>query len=190
MNKTRNKRRQYFIDKDFQTKFILKFCAIVIISSLLIGGLIFLFSQNSTTVAIENTKVVVKRTADFILPVMIGTLLIVALFSALVVTAMTLLASHKIAGPLYRLKQEIDILKEADLTRSFNIRAKDQLQALAKSLNDMSDSLRKKHTELKKKCSTLISYLKEKNFRIQPEQKEEFSKMLQDIEDILNYFKV
>jgi len=190
MNRRQNKRKRHFIDKDFQTKFILKFCAIVIISSLLIGGLMFLLSQDSTTVAIENTRVVVKRTADFILPLMTATLLIVTLITATTVIILTLLTSHKISGPLYRLKQEIDILKEADLTRNFNIRAKDQLQALAKSLSDMSDSLRTKHSDLKKKCSILITYLKDNNFRIQPEQKEDFSRMLQDIEDILNYFKV
>jgi len=190
MSRIQSKRKQHFIDKSFQSKFILKFCAIVIISSLLIGGLMFLLSQDSTTVAIENTQVVVKRTADFILPIMVGTLLIVTLFSAATMIVITLLTSHKIAGPLYRLKQEIDTLKDADLTRNFNIRAKDQLQALAKSLNDMSDSLRSKHRDLKNKCSVLITYLKNKDFRIQPEQKEEFSKMLQEIEEVLNYFKV
>ncbi|MFC1658857.1 HAMP domain-containing protein [Candidatus Omnitrophota bacterium] len=190
MNKARDKRKQYFIDKGFQTRFILKFCAIVIISSLLIAGLMFLLSQNSTTVAIENTQVVVKRTADFILPVMAGTLLIAALLSAAAVIVVTLLASHKIAGPLFRLKKEIDILKDADLTRNFSIRSKDQLQALAKSLKEMSDSLRNKQTELKNKCAVLISYLKENNFTVPAEHKEKLSQMLREIEEMLDYFKV
>jgi len=184
------KRSLYFIDKNFQSKFIFKFCLIVIVSSVLIGGLMFFLSRNSTTVAIENTRVSVKRTADFILPVIVETLLIVVLFSAVAVLLVTLFISHKIAGPLYRLKKEIDILKEGDLTRNFNIRAKDQLQELAKSLHGMSDSLRQRHAELKNKCYTLKSYLQANDFRIPPEQKEKLSKMLQDIDTVLSYFKI
>ena len=186
----RKKRRQYFISKGFQTKFILKFCLVVIMSSLMIGGLIFFLSRNSTTVAIDNTKVIVKSTADFILPVIIQTLLMVTIFSGIAVWIITLFISHKIAGPLYRLKREIDILKEGDLTRNFKIRAKDQIQDLARSLNLMCASLRLKHTELRNKYHRLKGYLEAKDFRVLPEQKEEFFKLEQDIDDILNYFKV
>ena len=59
-----NKRRNYFIDKSFQTKFIIKFCMIVMVSSLLIGVFLFFLSRNLTTVAIENARVIVKSTSD------------------------------------------------------------------------------------------------------------------------------
>ena len=185
-----HKRRQYFIDRNFQAKFIIKFCAVVILFSLLAGGVLFLLSQNSTTVAIENTRVQVKRTSDFMLPLLIQTLLIAVIFSALATIYITLRTSHKISGPLYRLKREIDSLKDADLTCNFNIRTKDQLQALAKSLSEMSESLRQKHIELKKSCATLKDFLEKQNFSIPPEQREEFSGLLEKTEGILNSFKV
>ena len=188
--KMENRRRRNFIDKDFQSKFILKFCVIVLISSLLIGGLLFFFSRNSTTVAIENTKVVVKRTADYILPVIITILLITTFFSALVMLIVTLSTSHKIAGPLYRCKREIDILKEGDLRRNFNIRTKDQLQELAKSLNAMCNALKQKHMELKDKCHSLKSYLGREKLKISAEEKDELSKILEDIDATISYFKV
>ena len=79
MNNKGYSRKHYFIDKEFQTKFILRFCGVVVVSSLLIGILIFLLSQNSTTVAIENTQVRVKTTADFILPVLVQTIIVVSI---------------------------------------------------------------------------------------------------------------
>ena len=186
---TSNKRRFYFIDKSFQTKFILKFCLIVIISSLLIGVTIFYISRGSTTVAIENTVVVVKRTADFILPLLSLTLLIVAIASALVVSILTLLASHKISGPLYRLKHEIDILKGGDLRRNFSIRTRDQLQELAKSLNIMCKSIREKQIDLKNNVQAIRGSL-EKDTSRHVENKEEILTRIDEIDKILNFFKL
>ena len=183
-----NKRRHYFIDKSFQAKFILKFCLIVILSSLLIGVTMFYVLRNSTTVAIEDTRVTAKRTADFILPMMMGILLIVATLSALVVSILTLLISHKISGPLYRLKREIDILKDGDFRRNFSIRTRDQLQELSRSLNNMCRALRDKQTELKKRVAAARSSL-EKDASVRPE-KEELLMKFDEIDNILNFFKL
>ena len=162
------KRRNYFIDKKFQGRFILKFCAIVIISSVLIGGILFFLSTNSTTVAIENTKVKVKNTADFLLPIIAVTVIIVTLFSALSVAILSMLISHKIAGPLYRIKNEIERLRIGDLGANFHIRKGDQLQELAISLEQMTQVLQEKVKQLKESSS-----------------REELAR----IKEIINYFK-
>ena len=184
------KRRQYVVDRSFQANFILKFCLLVIMSSLLIGGTIFFLTQNSTTVAIENTQVVVKPTSDFILPILSVTVVIVSVFLALVVSVLTLFISHRIAGPVFRLRQEVDLLKEGDLVREFTIRSQDEVQALAKSLTIMSNTLRNKHIELKNRHSALEHYLEKKDFCVSSGDREQFCKMLKELDATLNYFKV
>lgn len=184
------KRRQYFIDKSFQGRFILKFCCIVVASSLLIGLSMFFLSMNSTTVAIENTQVMVKRTADFILPTLALTTLVVTLVSALAVIILVLFVSHKIAGPLYRIRREINSLKDGDLKRIFAIRAKDQLKELASGLDEMCVSLRQKHVELHDKWGALRSSLQEMNLPLSSEDKTKLDRMAKEITDILNYFKI
>ena len=186
----RNKRKKYIIDPKFQRDFILKFTSVVIIASLAIGFAIIFFLRDSTTVSIENTKVVVKGTSDFILPVVITTLLTVTFVSALLVFSMTLLASNRIAGPLFRLKKEIDSLKGGDLTGTFSVREKDELKDLAKSLGLMCSTLRQKHSELKVRSDSLKNYLKDKNFNISGQDWPAFSKKLEEIGEILNYFKI
>jgi methyl-accepting chemotaxis protein len=143
------KRRSYFIDKKFQGKFILKFCLIVIVSSVIVGGLLLFLAQGSTTVAIENTKVTVKNTASFLLPLILTTLIIVTVFSAISVAVLAMFISHKIAGPLYRIKKDIERLHAGDLTASFRIRKGDQLQDLADSLNEMASAMQAKVKQLK-----------------------------------------
>ena len=184
------RRRNYFIDKQFQSKFILKFCGVVVVSSVIIGAVIFFMSRGSTTVAIENTHVIVKKTADFILPVIINTLVLTAMFSALAVAIMSLLVSHKISGPLYRLKREIDKVKEGDLGRNFNIRSDDQLQVLAESLNEMTISLRGKYVRLKDECGDLANYLEKNSFSVPENEKNSLKQKLENINNSLNSFKV
>ncbi|MDD4941663.1 MAG: methyl-accepting chemotaxis protein [Candidatus Omnitrophica bacterium] len=183
-------RRQYLIDEKFQLAFIMKFCTIVILASLAIGLFIFFFTRSSTTVAIENTRVFVKPTADFILPQLVITIIVVSVVFSAILFAMALIATHRIAGPMYRLRKEIDNLRGGDLTSAFIIRDKDQLKGLARSLNDMGLVLRQKHTELKSKTDSLRSFLKDKNYCVAFEDKERFSALLKDIDDILVYFKV
>jgi len=184
------KRRNYFIDPAFQLNFILKFCVIVIVSSLLIGAAVFILSQNSTTVAIENTKVVVKPTSDFILPELAIILPVIVVFSSLVVLALTLFVSHKISGPIFRIRKEIELLQAGDLTRKFTIRNSDQLQALAQSLNEMTQTLRQKHLAIGGQCRSVTNFLEEKNLSGSREDREKLLQMLKELYETLSYFKV
>ena len=183
----RYKRKNIFIDRSFQTKFILKFCTIVIISSLLITGLLLFLSRDSTTVAIENTKVMVKKTTDFILSIILETVLLVLVFSSLAVIIITLFTSHKISGPLYRLKKEIEALGQGDFKRDFNIRGSDQLQEFSRALREMCNSLKDKHLHLKEKCSEFRKYIEN---NLSGENKERLSAILTEVEKELDNFRV
>jgi methyl-accepting chemotaxis protein len=143
------RRKNVFIDRQFQTSFILKFCIVAILSSIIIGLLVLIFTSNSTTVAIEGTKVFVKSTSDFLLPAMIFTIATVTLFSASAVIMLAMLTSHKIAGPLFSINRTARKLKEGDLTESFHIRSDDQLGSLSQSLNEFIDVYKEKIGQMK-----------------------------------------
>ncbi|MDP2923009.1 MAG: methyl-accepting chemotaxis protein [Candidatus Omnitrophota bacterium] len=180
-----NLRRNYFIDKSFQTKFILKFCGIVILASIVIGVILILFSTKSTTVAMENTKVTAKGTADFIFPLMLQTILIVTIFSAVTTSILTLFVSHKIAGPLFRLRREIEKLGEGNLNVNFNIREGDQLRNLATSLAAMSYSLRGKIEALRRD----FLEIKEMIEKMPHQDKSQLQERIKAIESKFNGFK-
>lgn len=183
------KRRNYFIDKKFQTKFILVFCLIVIASSVLTMGILLSSSRGSNTVMIEDTHVIVKTTADFIFPLTIQTIFIVSILSGISVALLTLFVSHKISGPLFRLTTEVEAMKSGDLTRSFKIRGADQLQVFSESLFKMSDSFKCEIIELKKEVSELKSLLKDKNFKLSEEEKTVVKGVLESLSNRINKFK-
>ncbi|MDB4349535.1 hypothetical protein OAA99_01115 [Omnitrophica bacterium] len=134
---TTNRRKHYFIDKGFQTRFIVKFCLLIISASLLTGALTYYFNRQTTTVAFDDLKVVVKSTADFTLPIMLQILTTVTLVVGMATIMIALFTSHKIVGPIYRLNIELDKIKSGDLSSTIHIREKDQLQKVASELEEV-----------------------------------------------------
>lgn len=188
-----NKRKNYFIEKSFQSKFIFKFCALVFLGGALTIGILYFVGMRSTTVSIVNSRVVVRSTADFLLPVLIQTVLIVMVFVSLATILVTLFISHKIAGPLYHLKKAIQLLSEGDFSNGFVIRSTDQLQDLALSFNNMIARVRLEIKALKGKAGSLKERLGLIQDEDLPEEKREHLKELKSVSEDLNknigYFK-
>ena len=155
MREGSERRRNYFIDREFQTRFILKFCGLIAAASALTGVLIYLFNRHTNTVAFENLKVVVKSTSDFILPIMLEILLIVTVVVGVGTIMVTLFASHKISGPLYKMTLELEKMKRKDLTSRVRIRSTDQLQQAAGEVESLRMCLNESISSLKKEWTAI-----------------------------------
>jgi methyl-accepting chemotaxis protein len=171
-------RRNYFIDARFQGNFILKFCLFVVLATLAVTVIAINITGDSTTVTIEGTKISARHTADFIFPLLLQTALIVSVASSIVVAAVLLFETHKIAGPLYRIKKDLELLKNGDYSAKFKIRANDELKDLADELKGLSDHLEKKQALIKGKAFELKSAADSKNFGAMPV-------LLKDLEAII-----
>lgn len=185
-----NKRRNYFIDRSFQSKFIIKFCLIVIAASLMTGVLTYYFNTGTTTVAFENLKVVVKSTADFILPTIFFIIIIVTVFVGIATIIVTLLTSHKIAGPLYRLKAELEKMKSGNFSSPVRIRTKDQLQRIASEFDELRIELKDAFGALKENWVLLKEYLQKSKEGIKDEkEKKDIENNIERINSELARFK-
>jgi len=146
-------RRNYYIDKDFQTKFILKFCSLVAFGSFLTVALICWLAQHSTTVGIADGRVAVHTTAEYLLPLLLQTVFVQLVVVSLAVIVMTLLFSHKIAGPLYRFKVMLGALGEGDLSKPMRLREGDQLQKVSEAYNEAVEKISEKIRKAKNASS-------------------------------------
>lgn len=135
------KRRQYFIKKDFQARFIVKFFLILVAGGILSVGLTFLNNQDSLTAVYANSKLTIQNTSFAIMPSVVFTTVITTLAIGLVTIVVTLLVSHKIAGPMFRFEKDINRIAKGDLKSKISIRKGDQFQELAVSLNEMIQAL-------------------------------------------------
>jgi methyl-accepting chemotaxis protein len=58
-----------------------------------------------------------------------------------IMSALGVLLSHRTAGPLYHFKRVFDEIKDGNHKQRVRLRPKDEFQDVAKSFNDMMDSL-------------------------------------------------
>ena len=152
---------------------------------MIIGWLVLIFTSNSTTVAIEGTKVFVKSTSEFLLPAMIFTVATVTLFSASAVIMLALLTSHKISGPLFSLTRTVQAMKDGDLTESFHIRSDDQLGHLAADLDAFREMLKNQYTTLQNQKEELNHCLHDPR-----KNADQIRGVVQSLSETINYFKI
>ena len=138
------KRRQFYVKKGFQFRFIVKFCILVFLGTLLSTGLLFFFSQGTLTSSFHDSRLVIETTALAVLPAVLYTNLITLILITVGTVVVTLFISHKIAGPLFRFEQELKEIAEGDLTTSIRLREKDQISDVAEGLNRTVAALREK----------------------------------------------
>ncbi|BHH84235.1 HAMP domain-containing protein [Desulforhopalus sp. 52FAK] len=149
------KRRQYFINKKFQTGFILKFIGVLIFGALLSVGVTMLTTQATLTSSFEGSKLVIEKTSLAILPSVVFTNIITTLIVGLIVIVVTLFISHKIAGPMFRFEKDLEEISQGNLQKHIQTRQGDQFGSVAENLNNMVGNLNEKLSQLQGELNQL-----------------------------------
>ncbi len=137
-------RRTVFIKKSYQFYFILKFCLILLLGGVISTALVVFLSRGTVTTSFESGRLVVKNTAEAILPTVVLTNSITVAIVTLIAVLTVLYISHKIAGPMFRFEKEMNAVAEGDLTVQISLRKKDQFVTLSTAFNNMTENLRNK----------------------------------------------
>ncbi len=187
-SRLRYSRKNVYIDKDFQSRFILKFCVLVVLGATVTIVLLYWLSLASTSVSFVNARVKVMTTADYLLPLLIQTVLLVTVLVGLGAIGVTLIVSHKIAGPLFRFKQTFKELSDGNFTSQVSLRKGDQLLPVAGDFNQMIGVVRARLMLAK---SLLIAMKTDVEAQEIPQQhRDEVRKKILELEKTLDFFKV
>ncbi|MFN4216789.1 MAG: hypothetical protein ACK4HQ_05265 [Brevinematales bacterium] len=168
MKETKNKkmRWRYFIDKPFQIRFIARFSFLIIlglVTSLLFMGVFYrqrysknLFYQVKN---VEEFKEKAKVNPD--LPyyevfdmskaynefqIQMWPMIWLSVVYLILIAVFGIFISHKMAGPIYRIKKTLDEASEGKIdikTLEFRLRKQDELHDLVKSFNRFLNKLNK-----------------------------------------------
>ena len=133
------KRRTYYIEKKFQTKYIL--LTIFLLLTYTFAFIIIIFSPYILTLSLDFYSLSEKAEAARTLlllhsKVWPGIGGIILLFGAL-----SIFITHKIAGPLYRLKKALSLITEGNLDAKVKLRKGDDLKDLAEHFNMLAEEL-------------------------------------------------
>lgn len=149
------KRKTVYIKKKFQRDFILKFCVAAVLAMIVASIAIYYLTAGTVTATYSHGRLTLQSTNDAIIWAIIGgnSAVLLALVGATIYV--TLYVSHKIAGPLFRFEQDLKILAQGDLSKTFRLRDSDQLVDLVGSLNEVSTSLNEKVGQVKQQLDQL-----------------------------------
>ncbi len=170
-----DRRKNYFINRKFQAGFIIKFCVLVIMGTAISGGVVYWMSRSTVTSTFENSRLVIKSTADFILPSVLLSSAFVVIAIGIAAIAITLFTSHRIAGPLYRIEKDLEELARGNLNVHFNLRKNDEIKVLADTLNDMTGLFRRNILNASKAISELEAALNANNIDLAKEKSKELN---------------
>lgn len=167
MGKGTYKRRQYIVDSRFQYSLMSKFA--IVTAFVVIGSLSFLvlvyykygdvqvsivqpipFGQADSLV--DNEVVDTYTLVDLLWPVLsiclAGTIIFTFFFGVIV--------SHRMAGPVYRMRQLLEEMAQGDLRRSVtHLRKNDEFKHLFADINNVKECWRLQIQELQSACREL-----------------------------------
>jgi methyl-accepting chemotaxis protein len=137
------KRKRFFnfsIKRRLQLRMLVKIWSIIFITLLLTGIIFYLYSDINVGKSYRLFHVKADNFLDFLFPVLLA-----GFFSSLVIGfAAAVFFPHAIAGPLYRIENEIIDIGNGNLKKKIDLRKGDEVGELADSVNIMVDKLRAK----------------------------------------------
>ena len=155
-DRTFKKRKLRFIKKDFQLKFILKFCLLILAGVIISTGALFFFSSGTLTSCFKDSRLVITNTSLAILPTVIYTNLITLGLITIASIAVTLIVSHRLFGPLYRFEKDLQEIGRGNLVKHISLRKEDQLKDFVVSINNMTASLHSKVSHIQSEVFQVI----------------------------------
>ncbi|MFH0984197.1 MAG: hypothetical protein V1882_01525 [Candidatus Omnitrophota bacterium] len=152
-----NGRKTLIVDPAFQTPFVAKFFFMVAAGSLILGAIVYFFCTQTVTTVFKDSRLKIVTTADFILPgLLIGIAVVIAVVG-IATALMALYASHRIAGPVYRIRRDLRSFKAGSMEQVFRVREKDEIKALAAELDEMARAIQKSMADIKAEVSGIDS---------------------------------
>jgi methyl-accepting chemotaxis protein len=152
------KRRNFFVDRQFQLKYILLVIFMLLLYTMVFVGILFIpqilpFVFNSPLDEQAKAAEILLLYHKNVWPAVFIVIPFFGFFS--------IFFTHKIAGPVYRLKMRLQQLKAWDLDSRVTLRSGDDLQELADCVNLLSEELSDFAAAQKGNYETLSNHIDE-----------------------------
>lgn len=153
------KLKNFFIKKDFQGRISLAVFLAVVGGCFIFFVLLAFFSRDTLTFSYSESVIQVGKTpwmliknallANWLFLLVGGSLLIVA----------AIIATHRIAGPLFRFEKTLDTMLDGNLIATIHLRGTDEGQDLARRINSFNALLSGKLREINRSTEAINDLL-------------------------------
>lgn len=138
-------RRSYLVDRELQFRYGLSGIVVGLVSSLLsVGQVLWAFRVFH-----------IWQGQRLPAPVIAGIVLVLVI-NVVLIFAVTVLMTHRIAGPIYNLVRQFQRLSDGDFTIRAKFRSSDELQKVAESFNELVERLHHRDEEIQAKVAQAL----------------------------------
>ena len=152
------KRRNYFINKELQGKYIFNYFLLVAVGSIIFSLIFSFFSSNSLTIVYDDYHLQLGSTPGILLNKMLSTQWVLIVVGGLITVIITLFLTHRVAGPFFRFQKCLDFMLNKDLCDKIFLRKKDEGKKLAQQINHFNAMLSSSLNEIKKHTEDINHY--------------------------------
>ena len=134
------RRKQYFIKGPLQGRYLRLLVLSMMVPTVIVTGCLYylMFTLTANQIAFPDAV------AQHLFPVLkkINWILFIGLpLIFAVIFAYGVLISHRMAGPIYRLEEDLDKIAAGDFSRRVKFRTKDRMDSLAEKMNRVLEKL-------------------------------------------------
>jgi methyl-accepting chemotaxis protein len=133
----KSRRKRYFLSKSIQPRLLLGFAVLVLILVVIASGLFYVLANRQ----LSSEYYKAHSTLRYVMQNLLPWLLLVNLAGILVALFLAVFYTHRIAGPAYRIEQELRKIGQGILTTRVRTRRKDQLKGLESEINRVAREL-------------------------------------------------
>ncbi|MDQ7786788.1 MAG: hypothetical protein RDU01_04200 [Thermodesulfovibrionales bacterium] len=129
------RRRNYFIKKDLQGKYIFSFFIFVVLGSILFTAIFSFLSSDTLTIVYDNYNVRIGQTPLVLLKEILSAHWIFIVTGGFLVVILSMFLTHRFAGPLYRFEKSVEEMIGGNFAFQIWLRNKDEGKDLAEKMN-------------------------------------------------------
>lgn len=129
--KYKRKKLNLSVKRSFQLWLLTRVMGTVLVCSVLSGLILYYYASKELADSFFDVHIEVQRLSDILLPVIVSGSAI-SFVSGLL---MALFLPQKIAGPLYRIEEDLKQIQDGDLHKVIKLRHDDPLHGFVKTLN-------------------------------------------------------
>ncbi len=158
------RRKNYFIKKELQGRYIFSFFVFVVAGSFFFTIIFSLLSADTLTITYKDYGLRLGKTPVVLLKQILSADWIFVVAGGLLVALASMFLTHRFAGPVYRLEKSLEEMLKGNFNIEIRLRAKDEAKELARMLNEFNAGLSSQLQEMRDlsdKAGTHISNAKE-----------------------------
>jgi methyl-accepting chemotaxis protein len=141
MNQRTYQRKQYFVHPHFQGWFIVKVTLLLLATSTISSAALYLLSEDFVATTRRAAQVGALHWWAKFAPILIGTNVAAMIVGSIVAFYVVLYASHKVVGPLIRIKYVLAEIGNGVFHRAIPLRDGDEIRETAQQILEMEGKL-------------------------------------------------